>query len=335
MPSSLFSNSVFSSSSLTQAIRLFPNEYGRLEQLKLMPGQGVRTVEILVEELLGSLALLPTGLRGAPGTVGKQGGRTLRKFKIPHISHDDSLYPDDVQDVRAFGQENALMSMSELLAAKLQTMRSKHAITLEHLRMGALKGIILDADGSTLYNLFDEFEITAKTINFELGTATTDVRAKCIEALRHIEDNLKGLSHKGVRALVSAEFFDALVNHAGVQGAYERWNDGAALRDDMRTGFLFGGITFEEYRGQCDDPDGTTRRFIAAGEGHAFPEGAGSLFKTYLAPADFNEAANKPGMELYAKQEPREFNRGINIHTQSNPLPMCHRPGVLVKFTAS
>ncbi|WP_458695370.1 major capsid protein [Wolbachia endosymbiont of Phyllotreta cruciferae] len=33
-------------------------------------------------------------------------------------------------------------------------MRNKHAITLEHLRMGALKGIILDADGSELLNLY-------------------------------------------------------------------------------------------------------------------------------------------------------------------------------------
>ncbi|HNN17418.1 MAG TPA: major capsid protein, partial [Giesbergeria sp.] len=36
---------------------------------------------------------------------------------------------------------------------------------------------------------------------------------------------------------------------------------------------------------------------------------------------------------LYAKQEPRKFDRGTDLHTQSNPLPMCHRPGVLVKLT--
>ena len=31
-----------------------------------------------------------------------------------------------------------------------------------------------------------------------------------------------------------------------VKEAYERWQEGAALRDDMRSGFTFGGITFEE-----------------------------------------------------------------------------------------
>ena len=67
-------------------------------------------------------------------------------------------------------------------------MRNKHAITLEHLRMGALKGVILDADGSTLVNLYDEFEIQPKEVSCALGTATTDVKKKCLEVLRHIED---------------------------------------------------------------------------------------------------------------------------------------------------
>ena len=38
--------------------------------------------------------------------------------------------------------------------------------------MGALKGEILDADGSTLVDLFDEFDITAQSVPFEFSTAT-------------------------------------------------------------------------------------------------------------------------------------------------------------------
>jgi hypothetical protein len=37
------------------------------------------------------------------------------------------------------------------------------------------KGVILDADGSALYNLYTEFDITPKTVNFALGTASTEV----------------------------------------------------------------------------------------------------------------------------------------------------------------
>ena len=48
-----------------------------------------------------------------------------------------------------------------------------------------------------------------------------------------------------------------------------------------------------------------------------------------------SETANTLGQPLYAKQEPRKFERGTDLHTQSNPLPMCHRPGVLIKLTVS
>ncbi|MBU6956103.1 major capsid protein, partial [Hahella sp. HN01] len=57
-------------------------------------------------------------------------------------------------------------------------------------------------------------------------------------------------------------------------------------------------------------------------------------FATHCAPADFNETVNTIGKPLYAKQEPRKFGRGTDLHTQSNPLPMCRRPGVLVRLTA-
>ena len=151
--------------------------------------------------------------------------------------------------------------------------------------------------------------------------------------LRHFEDNLKGEFMTGVHCLCSPEFFDALTDHGKVKDAFAYSQQRAVLIDDMRAGFTFGGVTFEEYRGQATDMNGVTRRFIAAGEAHAFPLGTVDTFSTYYAPADFNETANTLGQALYAKQEPRKFDRGTDLHTQSNPLPMCHRPGVLVKLT--
>ena len=330
-----FSNDAFGAVALTAAINILPNRYGKLEEMNLMPPRPVRLRQIAIEERNGVLSLLPTAVVGSPGTVGKRGKRKMRSFIVPHIPHDDVVLPEEVQGIRAFGSEGELAALSDVLALHLQSMRDKHAITLEHLRMGALKGVILDADGSILYDLFDEFGITAKTINFELGTATTDVKAKCLELKRYLEDNLRGEFMTGVHVLVSAAFFDALTSHAKVVKAYERWQQGEALRSDQRKGFTFAGISFEEYRGQATDPEGTVRRFIADGEGHAFPLGTSQTFATYFAPADFNESVNTMGQPLYAKQDARKFERGTDLHTQSNPLPMCHRPGVLVKITVA
>lgn len=329
-----FESDVFSMTSLTESINILPNNYGKLEAMNLFPQKSVRTRNIAVEEMNGVLNLLPTQIPGGNATVGTRGKRKMRSFTIPHIPHDDVVLPEEVQGIRAFGSETELQAMATVITDHLQSMRNKHAITLEHLQMGALKGNILDADGSLLYNLYDEFEITPKTVNFALGTAGTDVKKKCLEVVRHIEDNLCGEFMTGVHCLVSAEFFDALTSHSKVKEAYERWQEGAALRDDMRSGFTFGGITFEEYRGQASSPDGSARKFIAANEGHCFPTGTSQTFVTYFAPADFNETVNTLGLPIYAKQEPRKFDRGTDLHTQSNPLPLCLRPAVLVKVTA-
>ncbi|ETZ04380.1 major capsid protein [Holospora undulata] len=328
-----FSHPAFNMAALTASINLLPNTYGRTESLGLFPSKSVRFRHIAIEERNGVLSLLPTASPGAPGTVGKRDKRKVRTFTIPHIPHDDVVLPEEVQGIRAFGTENELQAIASVITDHLQSMRNKHAITLEHLRMSALKGIILDADGTELVNLYNEFEITPKIVSFALGTAGTDVKRKCIEVLRHVEDNLRGEFMTGVHALVSPEFFDALTSHAKIKEAYDRWQEGAALRNDMRSGFTFGGITFEEYRGQATDPDGNVRRFIAQDTAHCFPLGTAETFSTYFAPADFNETVNTLGQPLYAKQEPRRFDRGTDLHTQSNPLPMCYRPGVLVKLT--
>ncbi|MEW6415829.1 MAG: major capsid protein [Pseudomonadota bacterium] len=330
-----FDNPGFSMASLTTAINLVPNRYGRIEQLGLFPAKPVRTRQIIVEEYAGKLNLLPTKPPGSPGTVGERGTRKLRSFIIPHIPHDDVVLPEEVQGIRAFGSETEMEAISGVMARHLETMRNKHAITLEHLRMGALKGQILDADGSTIYDLYTEFGLSQTSINFDLANANSDIKGHCYDLLSEIEDKLQGEFMTDVRVLCSPEFFRALTTHKEVKAAYTNWQQGAILINDVRSGFAFAGITFEEYRGQATDVNGTVRKFIAPGEAHAFPLGTVDTFATYFAPADFNETVNTLGQPLYAKQEPRKFDRGTDLHTQSNPLPMCHRPGVLVKLTSA
>ena len=320
-----FENPGFSMASLTAAINLLPNRYGRLEQLNLFPAKPVRTRQIIVEEYAGRLNLLPTRAPGSPGTVGERGKRNLRSFVIPHIPHDDVVLPEEVQGLRAFGSETEMEAIGGVMARHLETMRNKHAITLEHLRMGALKGKILDADGSELVDLFDEFDITAQSVSFEFSTAADNgqIKTACLELLGLMEDGLTGEFSTGVHVLCSTEFFRALTTHKEVKTAYQNWQQGAVLINDMRSGFSYSGITFEEYRGQASfvQADGTlgSRRFIAAGEAHAFPVGTVDTFATYFAPADFNETVNTIGQPLYAKQEPRKFDRGTDLAHADQP----------------
>ena len=206
-----FSNPAFSMASLTAAINLIPNRYGRLEALNLFPAKPVRTRQVVIEEYAGRLNLLPTRPPGSPGTVGERGQRSLRSFVVPHIPHDDVVLPEEVQGIRAFGSETEMEAISGVLARHLETMRNKHAITLEHLRMGALKGKILDADGSEIIDLFDAFKIGQTTIPFKFSVKADEGKLKlaCYDLLSKMEDGLDGELMTGVHVLCSPGFFRA------------------------------------------------------------------------------------------------------------------------------
>jgi hypothetical protein len=245
------------------------------------------------------------------------------------------VYAEEVQGVRRFGSEADIESLQDLLNDKLETMSNKHDITLEFLRWGAVRGQILDADGSTILNLFDEFAVTQEVQNFALTTSSTEVMSKITALKRYLELNLFGDTMSGILVFCSSGFFDALITHPSIKTAYQYFQKTQdPLTQDVRTRFVHGGVIFEEQNGYAKTVDGTTRKFIDDDTAQVVPLGTQSM-KTYFAPADFMETVNTPGLPRYAKQERMKYDRGLEIHTQSNPLPVCLRPQLLVKLTKS
>lgn len=336
----VFESEAFSAVELTASINVVPNSYGRLQEMNLFPGQPIPTTHAAIEYQNGKLNLLPMRARGGPSSLGSRGKKSARLFQVPHVPHDDMVTAADVQNYMALG--GGLDSVADHVNRKLSTMRRKHAITLEWYRMKALQGVILDADASTFINYFTEFGVTEKSVNFALGTTTTNVAGKCREVVRHIEDNLTGEVMTGVHGLCDSGFWDALIGHAKVEEAYKYYaSTQEPLRRDVRMGFEFHGIVFEEYRGTASalNEDGTTtaRPFIPANTCRFFPVGTTETFGTYFAPPDILSEVNMaPGQEIYADTaiDPK-FGRFVEIHTQSNPLPFVARPSLLVKGTTS
>lgn len=327
-----FNATGFNLTTLTNAINKLPNRYGRLEQLGLFPIKGVSTRTVMVEEKSGVLTLVPTTPWGGVPAQNKSGKRTMKSFAIPHTPLEDSVQAADVVGVRMFGSENQLETVESRVNDKLQEMRDKLDQTLEFRRFGALKGIIYDADASTvIYNEHSEFGLSLKQIDFGLDSSTTEVLLKCLEAKRYMEDNLKGERITGYLALVSEGFYDKLTTHANVKAAYAGWQAAQRnLAEDQRSGFTFGGITFEEYRASVSTPSGSSTPLIPAGHGNIIPLGTTNTFVTWAAPADFVETVNTIGLQYYAKSEVQKFNRGLDLHIQSNVLPFCLRPELIV-----
>lgn len=328
-------NDAFNMVSLTEALNIIPNDYGLIRTSGLFVDKPVRTRTIMIERKNNTLNLLQTMPVGSPGQKNKMGVRDVRSFVVPHIPFDDVILPQEYDGIRAFGSETEMDTLASIMNDHLANMRAKHAITQEYQQMGALKGIVYDADGSVIYNYFTEFLYKQESVDFLLGTAGTDIQQKCTQVARIMETNLHGETMNGIVCLVDQSFWDKFIAHSAVKAAYDRWRDGAALREDLRDGFYFGKIIFKEYVGTATDFGGTERKFIANDDAIAYPLGTQNVFKNFIAPADFLETVNTMGQPLYAKQEPRKFNRGIDIHTQSNQLPMCMRPNLIVRVYTS
>jgi len=331
MPSVLdiFNSSFFDMASLTASIDKLPRQPGRIGQMGLFKDTPIATTSAIIEERHGKLSLLTTASRGTKGQSDSRATRQGRSFVVPHIPHDDQVLADEIQDVRSFGSETQLETVSQVVNEKLEAMKANHEATWEYHRAGAIAGEVLDADGSTIYNWFTEFGISETTVDFDLSVDTTDQKAKCTAVLRAIRNALGGTPHKGVHALCGNTFFDEFVAHPLVKAAFERWEQGQYLREQQfEKPFMFGGITWENY-----DWTVGSKAFVPTTEARFFPVGTQGIFQRMNAPANFVETVNTLGKPIYAKQEVQRFGTGVDLHTQSNPLHVCTRPKVLVKGT--
>lgn len=334
-----FTNREFSAEELTLTMNKVPNFYDAVTRLGIFGNPiPLATTYVALEINNQVLNLLPVTERGGPASQGAVGKRKRKLFEVPLSAHEDSIKVGDLQNLLAFGSKAPMMLDAEV-ARKLMTMSMKHQLTHEWRRIKALHGIILDADGSTLINLFDEFEVTQKT---EFFGATGTFNQHCRKVKRHIEDNLMGDSMTRVGCFCSSGFFDAMIEDDDVKEAYNyaagRANYNPNI-DDVRPAFVHQDIMFMEYRGNASllNQDGTTTvsKFIADNEARFFPMGTMQSAASFAAPGDFMEALNMPGQLYYAKSAPVRFDRGVDLHTQSSFLPIWTRPATLVRGTTA
>lgn len=327
----VFGGDAFKTISLTDSINALPYKPSRIGEMGLFVPAGITTTTAVIEEKDGLLSLIPTAARGAPYIYGRSTERVARAFKVPHLPLNDVILAADVQGVRKFGSADEQEGVIDVVNDRLESMRQSHEVTLEYHRIGAVHGVIFDADGSTtIYNLFTEFGVTEVTFDWDLGNSTAKLRDTCLEVKETIEDGLGAMSYDHVHAFCGKTWFKKFIAHDNIKQAFARYRDSEFLRNDPRKGFEFADIVFEVYRGKLGG-----NNFIDPDQARFFPVGVPNLFKTYFAPADFIEAVGTIGLPYYAKQERMKFDKGVEVHTQSNPLCLCMRPRVLVEGTSS
>jgi len=336
----IFETNAFEAVTLTAAINRLTRQYGLLQQLGIFREQGVTTTTVALEDQGDVLNLLQTVPRGGDAIKNQTGKRKLYHVAIPHNPLEDVVLPADVQDKRRFGSETASETVFENVVKKLAVMRRKHEITREYRQWKALEGSIVDADGVELLDLYTLLGKSRKAVDFVLGTATTKINDKIEEVLDHIDDNAEGETTEMPIALCGKTFWGKFINHAKVERAWDNWNSRSnMLGTDLRKGFEFGGVTWVKHIGHAtwvDDAGATqTRLFVPDGDVLFVPTGTNDTFLAANAPGDFVDAVNTVGLPFYARSEPRKFNKGVDIWTESNHMPYVTRPQLVVRGHSS
>ena len=333
----IFTQDAFSVMRLTDALREIKYTPSRIGQMGLFQTTSIDTLDIAIEkDKEQNRMLISASPSGGPGQTFDKSKRAVRMLKVPHFQVDDAIYADEVQQVRAFGQEVAVERLQQKIADRAAEASQFFALTEEYHRLNILKsGQLLDADGAVLFDYFTEFgESQQAEVDFDLDNASaTDgaLRKKCAGVIRQMAGILDGLPYTGIMALCGDAFFDDLIAHKEVRETYKGYADAASLRNAYINRATLASTA------PSSSAASPGRTIAAARMSASIPTSATcspwaclGLFRTVYGPADYIETVNTPGQRLYGKQWEMQNGKGVNLEFQMNALHYCTRPRVLI-----
>lgn len=337
----IFNNDAFSATTLTAGINTMAQPPSRaLQYFTRVP---LDTTKFAVSMYAGSLRVVQTTSRGGPGVTRTRDGRSMVQLETVRILERDAVMASEIQNRVAMGS-TVLEGVAAVVARKQMALNGDVSLTEEHMALGALRGIVLDADGSVLLDCFDKWNIARPApIDFNLS-ATSPSRGSLNDACTNISiaisDNLQNVPFSGVKAFVGNNFARRFMSSA----EYLRTMDGTLNQIKLanpNTGnglsFYYGGISFEVNSteilglGGVDPVTGLpiAGKLVGDDEAMFFPMGVQGLFNLYMSPMDTLDHVNTEALPRYSQSYPIEGNRGLAVEVEADFLPVCTRPSVL------
>ena len=337
----------FDSVTLTDEVNLIPNDYGMLNALNLFPAEPISTTVVGIDRVGNSIRVLPDKPRGTRGPEMGADNENIFYLKVPHFPVADKIGPQDIQDkaVIVNGRPQPA-TVDTATAKKLAKLRRSHAITREYLKFQALKGLVKDGDGRTIVDLYAFFGITKVTVDLVLGTPGTDIVSKLEEIRTSVLSKVQGDTVSRVEVVIGSSLMSRLVQHAKFE---KYWLNTPAAQeliklDRHRLGQDFGRVIdtgtllLRESVGSVPVNNGGTivnELLMATDKGVAYPTGTSDMFACYDAPPHHIERVNQPGEEIFISEKVLDHGEGVELKSQSNPLPIVKRPEALVEITSS
>lgn len=266
---------------------------------------------------------------------------------LPYFKVVDQIVPEDLQGWIRAGTEQTALALADLTQEKMDVFRAAYDMTIEYMALSAIKGQTITPSGRVLADIFAQRGITQKVITWDLDTPTFNVMTAIRELKDYLATNLRtGGVIRGIEVIVGSEFFDKLVNHPQVQGAYY------AYRQPDRPIYLSGGETYQAFgitstftyqdvtfltypaTFNIKNPDGTIRveKAIEADEGYPLLRGVRDLYRGYYGPSNKLSGANRAGSPLYVYEWEAPRDEGYEFEMEFSHLYFGTQPQIQVKL---
>lgn len=336
----------FKNADFVEAIQDVPLQYGYINSLNMFNVKSTNQTAIIFDKDSSSITLLPQVNRGdKSSTQGHEHTADTFALKLAYFKHQDRLTGEDIQSWRQIGSTDD-QTIAKATAEKLTDMRLAWDQTQEYMKLQAMKGIFKTPDGQVMANMFTEFGVTQDSVDFALGTSTTNVDQKIRQMKSLISKSvLNGGAMSGVEVLVDPVFFDKLISHPNIKNAYQFYaNSGKQnLRDDMSSYMKYGimdtfehrGVRFVSYDATFNLPNGTTELAFADSTGLAYAQGVRDLFRGYNGPSNKLSAANQPGQEVFMSTYMDPKDEYVEFEMEAAPLFFTTKPKSIISVTSS
>lgn len=322
----------------TQELQVVPNSWTLLNDVGLFSEEMLATHTVTFEEQNQTLGLIGDAIRGAKPQANQDDTRKVRSYPLAHFPLADAVLPQDVQGKKAFGMADVAETEAAVIARKMARIAKAHDVTLEVARFKTLTtGNLYAPNGSISGNLFTDFGVTQTSVDYVLGTATTDILAKTEEVIATMQDNaFTGDVITGVVAYCSPEWFAKFISHAKIAAAYQYYSStqeplrNRAGGSGLYREFIYMGVRFIEVRTIL-----AGQRLVPAGEVCFVPTGTNDTFVTYFGPANRFEYTNTTAERRYLWSTRDAKGERIDIDSEANFVNIVRRPKLIVKGTTS
>ena len=285
--------------------------------------KGVMGTSVNIPIKKGAGIVLESVSPNAEHLIHDEGDTYMLTVTLPRFPLESVISASDMNEIKALeGANDQAQALSQKIRELVKEHKDSFMTTIEFMSVGALFGKVMDGKGNVLF----EFSSGAAQKTF---TNTKPI----IQSLNEIDDALVEElgTEVGYTILASRSFISGVAARATTEELFAQGQAKWISEGEKRI-LEVHGKKFIPYTTKYKNATGTTKSFIAENEAIVTPDSA-DVYKLFYGRANHTQALNKaPVLFFTATPEELPKGRGYSVVSETRPIPVCVRPGALIKL---